>query len=78
MVGNPDSLRHSSRYGVVKFQADSYNTLRYDAIYELLFSMNFRQVKGRQTESDAYEPTVQYICTSGLKEETIPFNLGVD
>ncbi len=28
--------------------------------YELLSSVNFRQVTDRQTDSDAYEPMVQY------------------
>ena len=38
--------------------------------YELMFSLNFAQITDRQTESDAYEPTVHKqdladCCTRG-------------
>ena len=41
---------------MVKFHSHRYNTIR-DKNY---YPVNFGNVTDRQTESDAYEPTLQY------------------
>ena len=48
-------------YILVKFQFPNYNTFRDMNYFLQLFSMTFGPVRttDRQTESDAYEPTVQ-------------------